>query len=121
MVNDDGDIIVTGELITNSHAKGCFIVLQGNSTQADIFYVLARDKESIRGLVTVHSSINLLYGYDLEENALPNALPAVVLDIETTNTSNHHVILFIRVYVHFTIIYSYRFKTHHFFYIPREC
>ena len=95
MVNDDGDIIVTGELITNSHAKGCFIVFQGNSTQADIFYVLARDKESITGLVTVHSSINLLYGYDLEENALPNALPAVVLDIETTNTSNHYVILFI--------------------------
>ena len=49
MVNDDGDIIVTGELITNSHAKGCFIVLQGNSTQADIFMFWQEIRRVLQG------------------------------------------------------------------------
>ena len=56
VVNDDGDIIVTGELITNSHAKGCFIVLQGSHITADIYQVLSRNKQSVSGTIIAPSS-----------------------------------------------------------------
>ena len=77
VVNDDGDIIVTGELITNSHAKGCFIVLQGSHNTADIYQVLSR---SVSGTIIAPSSNYTVYGYDIEDNALPNSLPAVVIE-----------------------------------------
>ena len=76
-VVDNGDIIVTGELITNSHAKGCFIVLQGSHNTADIYQVLSR---SVSGTIIAPSSNYTVYGYDIEDNALPNSLPAVVIE-----------------------------------------
>ena len=90
MVNDDGDIIVTGELITNSNAKGCFIVLQGSHITADIYQVLSRNKQSVSGTIIAPSSNYTVYGYDIEDNALPNSLPAVVIEtiVNTNNSKN---------------------------------
>ena len=87
MVNDNGDIIVTGELITNSHAKGCFIVLQGNHNTADIYQVLSRN---VYGTIIAPSSNYTVYGYDIEDNALPNSLPAIVIEtiVNTKNSKN---------------------------------
>ena len=63
---------MTGESITNFHAKGCFIVLQGSHNTADIYQVLSRNKQSVSGTVIAPSSNYTVYGYDIEDNALPN-------------------------------------------------
>ena len=79
IVGDDGDsIVVTGELITNSRARGCFIVLQGNSSTADIFKVLQRNRQTVSGTISTPPATYTVYGYDIEETALPNSNAAVI-------------------------------------------
>ena len=90
-VGDDGVLEVTGELITDSRARGCFIVLQGNSSTADVFQIiLSRELKVVSGTIIIspHLYFNTIYGYDLEENTLPNSTPAAILSIEAMNFNN---------------------------------
>ena len=69
-----------------SRATGCFLVLQGSSLLADIFRVLKKtnSQDKISTTLNVPPSTYAVYGYDLEENALPNSMPAVVLENEVS-------------------------------------
>ena len=64
-----------------SQAAGCFLILQGSSVFADNFRVLKKtnSQEKISINLNVPPSTYAVYGYDVEENALPNSMPAVVL------------------------------------------
>ena len=89
--------MVTGELITGSRSMGCFIVLEGNYSSPDIFQVLRRYPQNVSGVISVPPATYTVYGYDIEENALPRSDPAVVLDNETVTptdiTSEYTIIL----------------------------
>ena len=82
-MTDGSSIVVTGELITDSRARGCFIVLQGNSSTADIFQVLQRNGQRVSGTISAPPATYTVYGYDIEKNALPNSTAAAILSIET--------------------------------------
>ena len=86
IVDSDGMIVVTGELMTDSRARGCFIVLEGNSDTADIFQVLPQKEQSVSGTISAPPSTYSVYGYDIEENALPNSTPATLHETEVVNT-----------------------------------
>ena len=77
--SEDG-IMVTGEFITDSRARGCFIVIISYDNTADVFRALQREDSSvtyIEDIINVPPSTYTVYAYyDLEENALPNPFPA---------------------------------------------
>ena len=81
----DSGILVTGELISNSPAMGCFVVVQCDERNLDLYQVLLQN----RGESTVSATINVPYMdevshivnvYDLEKDGLPNSMPAVEVD-----------------------------------------
>ena len=74
-----GRITVAGEFISNTLATGCFIVIQSDSRTADIYRALLRQnsEQTVSEVISVPPSNYTVYAYDLEENALPNPLPAV--------------------------------------------
>ena len=70
---------MTGEFITDSRARGCFIVIISNDNIADILRALQQKDSSvthIEDVINVPPSTYTVYAYDLEENALPNPFPA---------------------------------------------
>ena len=85
---EDGGITVKGEFATDSQAKGCFVVLQGNTTTPDYYRALQRNKldQNISVHISVPSSVYTLCAYDLEEAAFPALMPARTLEnIEVFN------------------------------------
>ena len=76
---DGSNITVEGEFINTTLATGCFIVIQGHSSNADIYRALLRrgSEQTMSEVISVPTSNYTVYAYDLEENALPNPLPAV--------------------------------------------
>ena len=79
VVEEGGDgVVVTGEFITDSRA----LVLQGpsSSSSPDIFRTLQRTQLEQGSTIRVPPSTYTVYGYDIEEDWLPNTMPAVVLD-----------------------------------------
>ena len=82
-VDGVGAIVLTGELITDSRARGCFIVLQGNSSTADIFQAIQRNRQTVSGTISAPPATYTVYGYDIEENALPYSTPGAVFELET--------------------------------------
>ena len=93
--SEDG-IMVTGEFITDSHARGCFIVI---ISYDDIFRALQREDSSvthIEDIINVPPSTYTVYAYDLEENALPNPFPANTTSsdpINITTPCKKHVLV----------------------------
>ena len=77
---------MTAEFMRGSHAAGCFLVLKGSPLFPDIFRVLhkSNSQESISTTLSVPPSTYAVYGYDVEENALPNSTPAVELENEVS-------------------------------------
>ena len=76
-VNGNG-ITVTGEFITDSRARGCFLVFQSSPSSGDIYRVLQRNIDSVTSFsdtISLPPSTYTVYAYDLEENALPNPMP----------------------------------------------
>ena len=71
---------MNGELIGNSTAKGCFVVLQPEDGSPDEFRALLRQDETSTSLTsTINSLPNSTYKvivYDLESSILPNMNPA---------------------------------------------
>ena len=84
MVGDGDDgVRVRGEFISDSRAAGCLLVLVGPSTSPDIFRALQRPHLEQGTTVRVLPSTYTVYGYDIEEDELPNTMPAVILDRQT--------------------------------------
>ena len=83
---DDG-VRVRGEFISDSRAAGCLLVLVGPSTSPDIFRALHTPHLEQGTAVRVPPSTYTVYGYDIEEDELPNTMPAVALDRQTITNS----------------------------------
>jgi hypothetical protein len=79
---EGGGVLVRGEFMSGSRATGCLVVLQGPPSSPDIFRALLRtqSQDTVSTTVPVPPSTYTVYGYDLEENGLPNTMPAVVLE-----------------------------------------
>ena len=83
-------ITVRGEFISDTLATGCFVVIQSNAENPDIYRALLRQdsKQTVSATISVPPSNYTVYAYDLEENALPNPLPA----LSSGTPSTHHII-----------------------------
>ncbi|CAI8006816.1 hypothetical protein GBAR_LOCUS4917 [Geodia barretti] len=78
---EGGGVLVRGEFMRGSRAAGCLVVLQGPPSSPDMFRALLRTQsQDTVSTVPVPPSTYTVYGYDLEENGLPNTMPAVVLE-----------------------------------------
>ena len=88
---EDSWITVTGEFINDTLATGCFIVIQSNSSTADIYRALLRQdsEQTVSGNISVPPSVYTVYAYDLEENALPYPLPAISSGTPITINTPH--------------------------------
>ena len=86
-----GGVLVRGEFMSRSRAAGCLVVLQGPRSSPDIFRALltTQSQDTVSTNVPVPPSTYTGYGYDLEENGLPNTMAAVVLDNQIVNTSGY--------------------------------
>ena len=71
-------ISVSGTFITDSLARGCFLVIKDSSNAADIFVAIDREgtDQIVDKSIPVSPSSYIVYAYDLEENALPHRIPA---------------------------------------------
>ena len=84
-ISVDSGILVTGELIGNSHAMGCFVVVQCDERNSDRYQVLLRngDESTVSATINVPSMDEVSHTvnvYDLEKDGLPNSMPAVEVD-----------------------------------------
>ena len=78
---DDDGVRVSAEFISDSRAAGCLLVFEGPSTSSpDIFRAVHRPQLEQGYTVALPLSTYTVYGYDIEEDELPNSIPAVVLD-----------------------------------------
>ena len=79
---EGGGVLVRGEFMSGSRATRCLVVLQGPPTSPDIFRALLRtqSQDTVSTTVPVPPSTYTVYGYDLEENGLPNTMPAILLE-----------------------------------------
>ena len=79
---EGGGILVTGGFMNGSQAAGCLVVLQGPPTSPDIFRALQRtqSQDTVSATILLPPSTYTLYGYDIEGNALPNTILAVILE-----------------------------------------
>ena len=78
---DDDGVRVSAEFISDSRAAGCLLVFEGPSTSSpDIFRAVHRPQLEQGYTVALPLSTYTVYGYDTEEDELPNSMPAVVLD-----------------------------------------
>ena len=81
-------VLVRGELMSGSQAAGCLVVLQGPPTSPDIFRALQRTQsgDTVSTTIPLPPSNYTVYGYDLEENGLPNTMPAVILETQISSS-----------------------------------
>ena len=75
--------------MNGSRAAGCLVVLQGPPTSPDIFRALlrAQSQDTVSTTIPLPLSTYTLYGYDIEGNALPDTMPAVILENMTHTLS----------------------------------
>ena len=74
---------MTGQFISNSHAPGCFVVLQGNYGSPDEFRVLMRkdiSKPDVKETIGAPCSNYTVYVYDLEIGEHIHTYPASIQD-----------------------------------------
>ena len=79
VVVDSNSINVTGEFITNSTARGCFLVLRSEDGSPDAFRALLRSQPDSALMGTIDDLVSSTYTllvYDLEQSGLPNIHPA---------------------------------------------
>ena len=90
-VEEDSEIEITVRFISNSHAMGCFVVLQSDSGFPDEFRVLQwndRSEPTVTDKISVPSSTYTQYVYDLEEDGHINTEPAILPDSRIHVTTN---------------------------------
>ena len=101
---NSGAVQVTGEFITNSLAKGCFIFFQCDESTADIYRAIPRNgvEQTVSETIDVPSSTYTVYAYDIEGNdGLPNTLPANRPENETiTINTNCKCVHSMYMYIH---------------------
>ena len=70
--------MVTGKLIPNSSAEGCFLVVQCNYSTEITFFALNRNGRSrnLNRTIPMPPSNYTVYAHDLEKDGLPNMRPA---------------------------------------------
>ena len=82
-MKDSGSITMTGELVTNTTAKGCFIVLQCEDESPDVFRAAPRPDKSTTSVISVITNVPpsnyTVIVYDLEEDGLPATTPSLEL------------------------------------------
>ena len=76
------EVNITRVFISNSHALGCFVVLQCNENNPDHFRVLLRNlsQDIVSSIIDAPSKEDTEYTifvYDLEEKGLPYERPAI--------------------------------------------
>lgn len=82
----DKGINITVTFINGSSALGSFIVMQSQNDKSDHYQSLHRNKESdVISLPPVDATYTVLV-YDLEQNGLPSAMPAIEIN-ETVNVT----------------------------------
>ena len=90
VTQDSSEAVITGNFITNSSAKGLFLVLHSDDGSPDKFRTLLRGdrEESLSNSITVPPSTYSVLVYDVEENGLPNSIPVFVIrDKQLTMTT----------------------------------
>ena len=105
------EITVTGEFIQNTTAKGCFVVLQSEYGSLDVFraLMLPDDSTSVAGIITnISSSTYHMLVYDLEEDGLPNRIPAVEQNNSVTVEGEGECLLVYYTYMWLLSIFCYR-------------
>ena len=84
--HNESGIVVTGVFMNQSRAAGCMLVFQGQGLPnfPDVFRVIERTESEkiISTILNIPSSKYIVFGYDLEENVLPNTIAAVKLENE---------------------------------------
>lgn len=81
-------IQLTVELISDSRAKGCFVLVQCGKGKPDYYRALLRTGHTASGFVGISSAENTackVIVYDIEEDGLPNRNPADVIEDITVN------------------------------------
>ena len=83
-------IRVRGYFISESQARGCFIVCQSSFENADIFFAIKRSQlePQFDATLRVPPSKYMLYGYDIEEDMLPSSVPADVIYSDVVMTKS---------------------------------
>ena len=78
------------QFIKNSHAKGCFVVLQPHDGSDDIFKALFRNNLHINvmDVIRVPHSTYKVYVYDLEKDGHINKMPAYFLNVKKVGPRN---------------------------------
>ena len=82
----NGDVIVViGEFIAESFAKGFFIVLQCDETTVDTYRALPWNgmEQRVSETIEVPPSNYTVYAYDIENDGLPYVMPANIPENET--------------------------------------
>ena len=101
-------INLTGEFIENTTAQGCFVVLQCEYGNPDVFRALLLPDDfstSVKStILNILSSTYHMLVYDLEEDGLPSSHPAVEQITTVTVLGNGECVL---ISLHFTIHYNF--------------
>ena len=73
---------MTGRFISNSHAPGCFVVLQCDNGSPDVFRVLQRNSSNLimTNMISVPPSTYTMNVHDLEEDGHINEIPAILVE-----------------------------------------
>ena len=97
-IEGNGNIVVSGEFITNSSARGCFLVIESGFGTADIFVAIEREgtDQIVDEPIPVPPSSYIVYAYDLEENALPHHIPANIPSPEIIINTPCNVFRYVR-------------------------
>lgn len=96
LTNNGSDTVITAHFITDSPAKGLFVVFHSDDGSPDQFRALSRggQEESLSSSIIVPPSTYSVLVYDLEENSLPNSNPIFrILDQQLTMTTGKSFII----------------------------
>ena len=76
------EIEITVQFISNSHAMGCFVVLQSENGSHDVFRILLRSgsKLDVTSVIGAPPANYIMYVYDLEEDGDINNMPAILVE-----------------------------------------
>ena len=104
-------VIITGQLITNSTARGLSLVLQSDPESPDIFSAVLRQDNNTPTVTSVMRNIPTssykVFIYDLEEDVLPNQNVAYEL-VETLTVTEESKCIY-NDWMCFTLPYTPRF------------
>ena len=85
-----GGIAIEATLVTGSSALGCFVVVQCDKSTSDHYFALPRDGDSLILSDMIHvPSMQTPYTvivYNVQQNRLPNDMPAIIFEVSITDS-----------------------------------